>query len=179
MAPAPPASLAEGRPLLALIVAAARNGVIGIDNRLPWRLPDDLRRFRTLTTGHAVIMGRRTFESIGRPLPGRQNIVVTRTPGYRAEGAEVVHSLAEALGRVSMPEPAFCIGGGELYRVALPRAALVHLTEIQQDIAGDTHFPPLDALAWEEMERTPAIHDDAQGIDYAFVTLRRRGPVAI
>ena len=108
---------------LALIAAVAKNGVIGEGNALPWRLPADLQHFRALTMGHAVIMGRKTWQSIGRPLPGRQNIVVTRQRDFSAKGAEVAFSLGEALRAVTMPAPAFCIGGGELYALALPLAA--------------------------------------------------------
>ena len=102
------------RTALALIAAVAANGVIGRDGKLPWRLPEDLRRFRELTTGHSIIMGRRTWDSLGRALPGRQNIVVTRQPAFGADGALVARSLAEALGAVTLPAPAFCFGGGEL-----------------------------------------------------------------
>jgi dihydrofolate reductase len=109
---------------LALIAAVASNGVIGVDNRLPWRLPDDLKRFRALTVGHAVIMGRKTWESLSRALPERQNIVVTRQPGYAAIGADVAASLDDALAIVRLPAPVFCIGGGELFRDALARRSV-------------------------------------------------------
>ncbi|MFO1316919.1 MAG: dihydrofolate reductase [Burkholderiales bacterium] len=164
-----PASPAE--PALALIAAVARNGVIGAGNALPWRLPDDLRRFRALTTGHAVIMGRRTWESLPHALPGRQNIVVTRVPGRALAGAETAASLADALARVRMPAPAFCIGGGELYAAALARAELLHLTEIDRDFAGDTAFPAFDRAAWRETARET--HRAPEGFDYAFVTYER------
>ncbi|MFO1325495.1 MAG: dihydrofolate reductase [Burkholderiales bacterium] len=158
-------------PALAVIAAVARNGVIGAGNALPWRLPDDLKRFRALTTGHAVIMGRRTWESLGRPLPGRQNIVVTRQPGWRTDGAEAAPSLAAAIERVRMPAPAFCIGGSELFALALPRADVLHLTEIDRDFAGDVSFPALDRGAWLEVAREPG--RSADGIAYAFVTYAR------
>jgi hypothetical protein len=108
----------SGHPPLALIAAKARNGVIGADNRLPWRLPEDLRHFRALTLGHAVIMGRRTWESLRGALPGRQNIVVTRRADYVVDNVDTARSLEEALSRVDRPAPAFCIGGGQLYRAA-------------------------------------------------------------
>src|SRR5574340_1075600 len=114
-------------PALAIIAAVARNGVIGVNGGLPWRLPADLKHFRALTMGHAVIMGRRTWESLGRALPGRENIVVSRRGGFTSEGAQVVRSLSEALARVTLPAPAFCIGGGELYREALSIAGTMHL----------------------------------------------------
>jgi dihydrofolate reductase len=157
---------------LALIAAVARNGVIGGGNTLPWRLPADLKRFRALTTGHAVIMGRRTWESIGRALPDRQNIVVTRQPGYAAQSALVKSSLDEALRAAALPAPVFCIGGGELYALALPRAATLHLTEIDRDFDGDTRFPDFDRAAWREAARDE--HHSPEGFAYAFVTYERR-----
>ena len=157
---------------LALIAAVARNGVIGGGNTLPWRLPADLKRFRALTTGHTVIMGRRTWESIGRALPGRQNIVVTRRPDYAAEGALVASSLDAALQAATLPAPAFCIGGGELYALALPQAATLHLTEIDRDFDGDTRFPEFDRATWREAAREA--HHAPEGFGYAFVTYERR-----
>ena len=127
----------------------------------------DLARFRELTTGHAVIMGRRTWDSLPRALPGRQNIVVTRRTGLVAEGAEVAHSLEDALGRVRQPEPAFCIGGAELYRMALPLADVLYMTEIESDFEGDTRFPPLDRGAWREVSRES--QHSPEGFAYSFV----------
>lgn len=164
----------SGRPALALIAARARNGVIGADHRLPWRLPEDLRHFRALSVGHAVLMGRRTWESLRGALPERQNIVVTRQSGYVAVGAEVAASLDAALARVVRPPPAFCIGGGELYRAALPLASTVHLTEIDRDFEGDTTFPPLDPAQWRQTARERHTHAVPDGYDYAFVTYVRR-----
>ena len=161
---------------LALIAAVARNGVIGADNRLPWRLPEDLRRFKALTLGHTVVMGRRTWESLPRALPDRQNIVITRQRAYAADGAEVVDSLDAALARATRPPPVFCIGGGEIYRLALDRASIVHLTLIDRDVPGDTTFPPLDPAVWQETAREPRTLEGPDGYDYAFVTLARRAP---
>ena len=161
------------RPVFAVIAAVASNGVIGIDNRLPWRLPDDLKRFRALTSGHTVIMGRRTWESLPRALPNRQNIVVTRTPGYVADGADTAGSLAEALSRANMPAPIFCIGGGALYRDALPLADTLYITEIDRAFTGDAMFPPLDRDQWREIDREPHTLGGRDGFDYAFVTYRR------
>jgi dihydrofolate reductase len=158
-------------PPLALIAAMARNGVIGAGNALPWRLPEDLRRFKALTLGHAVIMGRRTFESLGRALPGRQNLVVTRQRSFSAPGVDVAHSLDDAIAQVRDPAPAWCIGGGELFRAALPRADRLELTEIDTDIAGDTYFPPLDRTQWREVAREA--HVSSAGLPYAFVTYER------
>jgi len=165
----------SGHPLppLEIIAAVAANGVIGAGNRMPWHIGADLRRFRALTSGHAVIMGRRTWESIGRPLPHRQNIVVTRTPGFVAAGAETATSLDAALALVALPRPAFCIGGGELYRDALPRASVLHLTKIARDFEGDVTFPALDPAVWREVA-SEAHSDGAPEIPgYAFVTYAR------
>jgi dihydrofolate reductase len=165
--------LATGRPVLAIIAAIAANAVIGAGNRLPWRLPADLKRFRALTSGHAVIMGRKTWESIGRPLQDRQNIVVTRSAGFAAVGAEIATSLVDALARVRLPEPAFCIGGGELYREALPHASLLYLTEIGRAFEGDATFPHVDRGEWREVDREAHADNAAEGLPYAFVTYRR------
>ena len=159
--------------VLAIIAAVAANRVIGAGAGLPWRLPADLKRFRALTSGHAVIMGRKTWESIGRALPDRQNIVVTRTAGFAAAGAEVASSLADALARVRLPGPAFCIGGGELYREALPRAGLLYLTEIGRAFEGDVTFPEVDRRTWREVDREAHVDVDANGLPYAFVTYHR------
>ena len=169
------AAAESSRPVpLALIAAVAANGVIGDANRLPWRLPEDLRRFRALTTGHAVIMGRKTWESLPGPLPGRQCIVVTRDPDYRAAGADVAASLDHALAQVRLPPPAFCIGGGELYRVAFPRAQILYLTEIDRDFSGDVTFPPYDRDAWRETSRESHASAGPDAFTYSFVTRERR-----
>jgi dihydrofolate reductase len=160
-------------PAVALIAAVASNGVIGTDNRLPWRLSADLMRFRALTVGHTVIMGRKTWESLSRALPDRQNIVVTRQRGYAAAGTETAGSFDEALMLVRLPEPAFCIGGGELYRDALPYAAMLYLTEIERDFEGDAHFPVLRDGDWQQTAREAHTVDGSGGFDYAFVTYER------
>lgn len=159
---------------MVIIAAVANNGVIGKDGALPWRLPEDLRHFKALTSGHAVIMGRKTWESLParcRPLPGRHNIVVTRNPAYVAPGATVVTALADAL-RLNIDATAFVIGGAELYAHALPLADRLELTEIDADIDGDASFPAFDRRAWRETSRTPAT--SADGLRYAFVRYVRR-----
>ena len=158
-------------PPLAIVAAVARNGVIGAGGGLPWRLPDDLRHFRALTRGHAVIMGRRTWESLPAPLAERQNIVVTSHASYVAPGARIVPGLDEALAAVELPPPAFCIGGAVLYRDALPRATTLHLTEIARDYDGDTRFPPIERREWREVARDARTGED--GLRYAFVTYER------
>ena len=161
---------------LAVIAAVAANGIIGADNELPWRLPEDMKRFRALTTGHAVIMGRKTWESLRSPLPGRQNIVVTRDRDYAAPGAEIAATLDGALALVRLPAPAFCIGGGVLYRAALDHADTLYLTELDRDFEGDVTFPDFDHATWREVSREPRRSDGPDPIGYDFVTYRRREP---
>ncbi len=169
-----PSAPGSPRQKLAIVAAVAANGVIGADGGLPWRLADDLRHFRALTLGHAVIMGRRTRESLAGPLAGRQNIVVSSRPDYRPPGTEVAASLEEALARVSLPPPAFCIGGAVLYRDAIERADTMHLTEIDREFPGDVRFPPFDRGAWLEVRREDRRSNE--GFGYAFVTYERRSP---
>jgi dihydrofolate reductase len=163
---------------VALIAAVAANRVIGAGNRLPWRLPEDLKRFRSLTTGHAVIMGRKTWESLPRALPERQNIVVTRQHDFVAAGAEIAHSFAEALARVRLPGPVFCIGGGEIYRAALPFATTLHMTEIAREFEGDAWFPPIERSEWRETERDDRPAAGPGGFAYSYVTYERKSPAA-
>ena len=161
------------KPILTLIAAIARNGVIGIDNRLPWRLPADLKHFKALTLGNTVIMGRKTWESLPagfRPLPGRQNIVVTRDGSYQAASATIATSLPAAISAAESSE-AFVIGGAELYAAALPLADRLQLTEIDASFEGDTHFPAIDHGQWRETAREA--HHDETGFDYAFVCYQR------
>jgi dihydrofolate reductase len=164
---------APALPRIVLIAAVAANGVIGTDNRLPWQLPEDLKRFRALTLGHAVIMGRKTWESLPRALPGRQNIVVTRQRDYVAAGADVVPSFTAALDCVRLPKPAFCIGGGEIYRAALPFATTLHLTEIARNFDGDARFPPFDRAHWRETAREERQAEAPDGFAYAYVAYER------
>jgi len=161
-------------PRLELVVAASRNGVIGRDNGLPWRLPADLAHFKRLTLGHPILMGRRTWDSIGRPLPGRQNLVLSRDPAFRAAGAVVVHSLAEARAAAAGAERLMVIGGAQLYRACLAEAEVVHLTEVDTDIEGDTRFPPWQRADWQEVWRESHPPDARHAYGYSFVTLRRR-----
>lgn len=158
-------------PRLTLIAAVARNGIIGRDNTLPWRLPEDLKHFKALTTGHAIVMGRKTWESLGRPLPERHNIVITHDAAYYAAGATVVNSLEDALRLVNGAEELFVIGGAEIYRLALPLANRLQLTELDANFAGDTHFPEFNRSDWRETQRER--HRSTAGLDYAFVTYER------
>ncbi len=159
---------------LSLIVARARNGVIGRDNALPWRLPEDLAHFKRTTMGHPIIMGRKTWDSIGRPLPGRRNIVVTRDAGWTAEGAERVASIREAVASCAGVSAAFVIGGAQIYRAALPLADALDVTEIDRDIDGDTLFPPIDSREWIETSRERHVGSGADALPFAFVHYARR-----
>ena len=169
--PLQPPPVGARRPRVALIAAVAANGTIGLDNRLPWRLPKDLQRFKALTLGHPVVMGRRTWESIGRPLPGRMNIVVTRATRIAAPGCRVAHSLEEALEAAAGADEVFVVGGADLYRVALPFAERLLLTEIRREFAGDAFFPAFDRAVFREISREsqPA----TESLEYDFVEYRR------
>jgi dihydrofolate reductase len=161
-------------PLISIIVAIAENGVIGRDNGLPWRLSTDLKRFKAITMGKPVIMGRKTWDSIGRPLPGRANIVVTRDAGFAVEGVDVAHSVADALavGRKRAEEAGaeeICvIGGGDIYRQTLPLADRLHVTEVKGAVEGDTHFPFIDPGHWREVsvEDIPPGEKDSHATRY-------------
>ncbi|MFI7062188.1 dihydrofolate reductase [Kribbella sp. NPDC050124] len=147
-----------------LIAAVGANGVIGRDNDLPWRIREDLQHFKALTLGHTLVMGRKTYDSIGRPLPGRRTVVVTRQPDWTAEGVDVVHTLEEAL---KYDGDLYVAGGGEIYRQALPYADRLELTEVAQSPTGDVTFPTLTPNTWLETARDP--HDG-----FAFVSYTRR-----
>jgi dihydrofolate reductase len=154
----------------------SRNRVIGRNNDLPWRLPDDLRYFKALTLGKPVVMGRKTYESIGRPLPRRTNIVLTRDPDYQAPGCQVCASLEEALRLVSAEPEVMIIGGAAIYQMALARADRIYLTEVHADLDGDTWFPELDPTRWQQVVREDHHADDRHAFDYSFVTLDRITP---
>jgi len=139
-------------PAIALVVAVARNGVIGRDNGLAWHLSSDLKRFKALTMGKPMLMGRRTWASIGRPLPGRRTLVLTRDPGFRAEGAEIVHDWDAAVAAAAAPE-LMVVGGAEIYALALPHADRLHLTEVEAEPEGDVRFPAYDRAAFRETFR--------------------------
>ena len=160
---------------VSLVAAVARGGVIGRAGMIPWRIPEDMARFRELTMGQPVVMGRKTWESLPgpfRPLPGRRNVVLTRNVAWNAEGAERAGSLEDALALVDGAERVLVIGGGELYAEALPLADELLLTEIDADVEGDTFFPPWERTAFEETSRDK--HESETGIAFSFVTYRRR-----
>ena len=156
---------------ITLVVAAAENGVIGQDGGIPWRIPDDLKRFKALTMGCPIVMGRKTWDSLPRkPLPGRTNIVVTRQAGWTAEGAVTAHSLEDAITRAGDAEEIFVIGGAEIYAAALPLATCIELTEIHAEFDGDAVLPALVG-EWDEVFREG--HQTEDGLYYSFVTLER------
>ena len=157
---------------ISLIVAVAENGVIGQENALPWRLSGDLKRFKALTMGKPIIMGRKTFDSIGKPLPGRTNIVITRQSNLQLSGCTVVGSLSEALSAVHADEY-MIIGGAEIYRQALPLAQRVYLTQVHASIAGDAFFPVLEPSQWREMAREDVSADEQNQYAHSFITLER------
>ena len=159
---------------ISLIVALARNRVIGRDNQLPWRLSADLQHFKGLTMGKPIVMGRKTYESIGRPLPGRTNIVVTRDSSFSAAGCRVVHSIDEALVAAGGADEVMIMGGENLYSQLLPRADRLYLTEVQAEVSGDAWFPEFDETQWQELERESHRADEKNEFDYDFVVLTRR-----
>ena len=155
----------------------AENRVIGDRNRLPWHLPADLKRFRALTWGKPLLMGRKTHESIGKPLPGRMNLVLTRDPDYRAPGCVVVHSLDRALSEAGTAPELMVIGGAEVYAALLPQATRLYLTTIHRVYAGDVFFPPLETRAWSLLSHERVEHDDLFDAAYSFAVLERTAPV--
>jgi dihydrofolate reductase len=166
------------QPLISLIVAMAQNGVIGRDNALPWRLPADLKRFKEFTLGKPILMGRKTFEAIGRPLPGRANLVLTRDRDWRAAGAIPVNSVEEALLQTRTCDELVAIGGAEIYRLLLPLARRIYLTHVHADVPGDTYFPAFDPAQWDDVEFRSLPADDRHAYPLTFVTLERRNSPA-
>ncbi len=162
---------------VSLVVAMARNRVIGRDNALPWRLPEDLKHFKRVTLGKPVLMGRRTFESIGKPLPGRTNLVLTRHAQWRSPGTVTVHSISEALERAAGVDELAAIGGAEVFELLMPKATRIYLTRIDADIPGDTVFPPLDLSQWVQTESRVFAADERNAYGMTFMTLERAAAV--
>ncbi len=154
-----------------IIVAIANNHVIGVNNTLPWHLPEDLKRFRAITMGHHIIMGRKTFDSLGRLLPGRTTVIVTRNLHYHVEGALIAHSLQEAIGLCQNDDEIFLIGGAELYQTGLALADRLYVTEIDLDVAGDAYFPEINPNQWLETARES--HSSEQGLRFNYVNYQR------
>ena len=160
--------------IVSLIAAVAENGVIGRGGRLPWRLSADLRRFKSLTMGHPIIMGRNTFESIGKPLPGRKNIILTTNNNFNAEGVTVVHSIEDALRAIEDPIETFICGGAEVYAQFLPIASRMYLTIISSTFDGNVYFPDYDHTQWAVKEATSYNSNDKDLFPYTFFTLERK-----
>jgi dihydrofolate reductase len=151
----------------------AKNRTIGVNNTLPWRCPEDLKHFKALTMGHHMIMGRKTFDSIGKPLPGRTTVIVTRNTALEVPGCLVAHSLDAAIAACGGDDETFIVGGAELYAQALPLVDTLYITEIQQDVDGDAHFPAFDQTQWREVARDVHRQEAPQPLDFHFVTYRR------
>ncbi len=167
----------RGRPLRSescIVVAMAKNRTIGVNNTLPWRCPEDLKHFKQLTMGHSMIMGRKTFDSIGRPLPGRTTVVVTRCRDLKIEGCLIAHSLPEALAACAGNTQIFIVGGAQIYAQAMAHVDTLYITEIQQDVDGDAHFPEVDRNTWQEVSREVRQQETPQPLEYHFVTYRRK-----
>lgn len=159
--------------MISLIVAVSTNDVIGADGDLPWRLSDDLKRFKAVTMGKPVVMGRKTYESIGRPLPGRQNIVVTRQDSFMADGCDVVRSTAEAIAAARGADEIMVIGGSQIYAAFLPLAERIYLTRVHTEVEGDVFFPPLDNQEWRELVSESFDADDSNDYACTVTTLLR------
>jgi dihydrofolate reductase len=159
---------------ISLIVAMASNRVIGLDNQMPWHLSADLKRFKKITLGSPILMGRKTFESIGRPLPGRTNILISRNPDYKPEDCLVVNDIKSALNLgCQHAENIFVIGGSTLYRAVLPIANTLYITQIHKDFPGDTFFPEIDDQHWTEAEREDINNDPTVSFTYSFLKLEK------
>lgn len=161
--------------MIHLVVAKSDNNVIGHDNQLIWHLPNDLKHFKEITTGHPIIMGRKTFESIGRPLPNRTNIIITRNKNYSIENTKVAHSLNEAIEIAKkIDEDIFILGGGKIYEQALDLVDILEVTEVHGNFEGDTYFPEIDLNVWKEISRIKHHKDEKNKFDYSFVRYERK-----
>ena len=159
--------------IISIIVAMDRQGIIGMNYKLPWHLSSDLRNFKKITMGKPIIMGRKTHASIGRPLPGRENIVLSADTGYKAEGCTVMHSQEEVFAYLRDREEIMFMGGADVYAQVLERTDRIYLTEVHADVKGDTRFPSFDRSAWEEVSRQDFRADEKNEYDYSFVVLKR------
>jgi dihydrofolate reductase len=165
--------MTQKKPRISVIAALAKNRVIGIENRLPWRLPEDLVHFKALTLNHPILMGRKTFESLGRPLPGRTNIVITRNTNYRPEGCLVADSIPGAIALCADADEVFFIGGADLYAQAIPLAGRLYLTEVDIEAAGDAWFPDYDRSAFREVSRESHTCEKGDALGFDFVVYER------
>lgn len=165
--------ITDHRSRISIIVAMAKNRVIGARGGIPWKLPEELKLFKEVTMGHHIIMGRKTYESIGRLLPGRTTVIVTRQPGYRVEGAVVAHSLEEAIAACGNDDEIFVIGGEEIFRAALPRADRLYLTTVDTEVEGDTYMPEFDPAGWQEASSRAFPADARHTYGFRFATYDR------
>ncbi len=161
--------------MLSIIVAKAKNNIIGKGNKLVWHLPEDLKYFKKLTTGHTIIMGRKTFESLGKSLPNRKHIIFSKNPDFKVndENVEVIHSLLQIQDLIEGKEEAFVIGGAMIYNFLMPYVKKMYVTEIEKDFDGDTFFPKIDKNIWKEVSRVKGPKDENDDLDYYFVTYER------
>lgn len=161
--------------MLSIIVAKAKNNIIGKNNELVWHLPEDLKHFKELTTGHTIIMGRKTYESLGKPLPNRKHIIFSQNPDFKVheENVQVVHSLLEIQDLIEGKEEAFVIGGAMIYNFLMPYVKKMYVTEIKQEFDGDAFFPIIDSEKWKETSRTTGIKNEENNLDYDFVTYEK------
>lgn len=160
--------------MVSIIVATAQNGIIGDKNALLWHIREDMIHFRTITSGHPVIMGRKTFESIGRPLPKRENVVITRDTSLKIEGCTMAHSLEQAIGLFAAEQEVFIIGGAQIYAQAMALADRIYLTVVKKDYSGDSAFPAIDYSEWNEIEREEFDRGEEFDHPFYFVTLERK-----
>lgn len=160
--------------MISLLVAMDKNQLIGKDNDLPWRLPADLAYFKRVTMGHPIIMGRKTYDSIGRPLPGRENIIVTRDTSYKAEGCKVIHSIEEIVKmNQQTDQELFVIGGAEIFKEILPHSDRLYITEINEGFDGDTYFPTFDKAKWKVISKEQGIKNEKNPYDYTFLVYEK------
>ena len=161
--------------MLSIIVAKAKNNIIGKNNELVWHLPEDLKHFKELTTGHTIIMGRKTYESLGKPLPNRKHIIFSQNPDFKVheENVQGVHSLLEIQDLIEGKEEAFVIGGAMIYNFLMPYVKKMYVTEIKQEFDGDAFFPIIDSEKWKETSRTTGIKNEENNLDYDFVTYEK------
>ena len=162
--------------MLSIIVAKAKNNVIGKNNELIWNLPEDLKRFKQLTTGHTIIMGRKTFESLGRVLPNRKHIIFSQNPDFKVDdpNVEIVHSMLQIQEYIENDEENFVIGGAMIYNLLMPYVTKLYVTQIDKEFEGDAFFPKIDEEKWKEIERIPGIKDEENSLDYEFITYEKK-----
>ena len=162
------------RPIVSIVVAMARNRTIGVNNTLPWRCPEDLKHFKALTMGHHMIMGRKTFDSIGKPLPGRTTVIVTRNENLHIEGCLMADSLENAIANCDSDNEIFIVGGAQLYALSMPLADRLYLTHVQKNVTGDAHFPEFNQAEWLELTREKHSQELPELLEYDFVTYQRK-----